>query len=122
MKALHEEGHATSIQDLVSKVATNKMRKRVTFCAIKLVTKLDHSVHVDVNLMFAWQTMLVCLKKYNCPLFYNCMIDLFDFLDNSNTETWWEEKGAHMPHFPTYIVIMIDKLLKYMIPDQTGNL
>jgi len=41
------------MQDIVDEVATNKMRKRVTFYAIEPITKLNHPVHMYANLMSA---------------------------------------------------------------------
>ena len=46
----------------------------------------------------------------SCPLLYNCIMTLFNFITSKKTKDWCKDHTSKMLLFPTYIALLLDKL------------
>jgi hypothetical protein len=73
---------------------------------------LDLIVSYLANIISAFQYMFNCAatQASSCPLLYNCIMTLFNFVTSKKTKDWFKDHAGKMPLFPKYIALLSDKL------------
>jgi hypothetical protein len=110
--ALRKECSAYQLEDALGKTEANKLKKRATFSSTEMFVNLDLVGSYLANVISALQCMLNCTsaQALSCPLLYNCIMMLFNFVTGRKTKDWFKDHGAKMPLFPTYIALLSDKV------------
>jgi len=110
--ALRKERSAYQFEDTVGKTEANKSKKRTTFSSTEMFTNLDLVISYLANVISELQCMFNCAdtQASSCPLLYNCIMTLFNFVTGRKTKDWYKDHAGKMPLFPTYIALLSDKL------------
>ena len=110
--ALRKERSAYQFEDTVGKTEANKSKKRTTFSSTEMFTNLDLVISYLANVISELQCMFNCAdtQASSCPLLYNCIMTLFNFVTGRKTKDWYKDHTGKMPLFPTYIALLSDKL------------
>jgi len=109
---LRKKRSAYQLEDNVCKTEANKSKKRTAFSSLAMFTDLDSVISYLANVISAHQCMFNCAhtQANSCPLLYNCIMTLFNFVTSKKTKDWFKDHSGKMPLFPTYIALLSDKL------------
>jgi hypothetical protein len=110
--ALRKERSAYQLEDAVGETKANKSKKRAAFSSPEMFADLGSVVSYLANVISAVQCMFNCASAQasSCPLLYNCIMALFNFVMSKKTKDWFMDYGGRMPLLPTYLTLLSDKV------------